>query len=332
MALSHSSPLEGAARFVFIRRGTTRLARLFQKAPLRVLMPRPAPGEPPCAVLLNTSGGIVGGDALRVEVRLEAGAAAVITSQAAEKAYRSAGADATLDVTLDLADGAWLEWLPQETILFDGARLRRRLRIDAAAQARLVATDMLVFGRRARGERFQSGFLYDRWEVRIGRRLAWVEALHLTPDPGALLDARFGFAGAGAAATAIYVAPDAVSGRCSSCAGWATIRRPCALPCSNSARASGTRSPACPIACRRSGGPEPVLIPDAALTRYCLPLENQRTAFAAAPREQQSVPDEGFELFPVLKDAPAGRRSVGGPAAARDRLRPGDAPAPAAAR
>jgi urease accessory protein len=209
MALSHSSPLEGAARFVFIRRGTTRLARLFQKAPLRVLMPRPAPGEPPCAVLLNTSGGIVGGDALRVEVRLEAGAAAVITSQAAEKAYRSAGADATLDVTLDLADGAWLEWLPQETILFDGARLRRRLRIDAAAQARLVATDMLVFGRRARGERFQSGFLYDRWEVRIGRRLAWVEALHLTPDPGALLDARFGFAGAGAAATAIYVAPDA---------------------------------------------------------------------------------------------------------------------------
>ena len=140
---------------MFAHRGTTRLARLFQKAPLRVLMPRPAPGEPPCAVLLNTSGGIVGGDALQVEVRLEAGAAAVVTSQAAEKAYRSAGADATLDVALDLADGAWLEWLPQETILFDGARLRRRLRVDAAAQARLLAIDMLVFGRRARGERFQ---------------------------------------------------------------------------------------------------------------------------------------------------------------------------------
>ena len=157
-------------------------------------MPRPAPGEPPCAVLLNTSGGIVGGDALQVEVRLEAGAAAVITSQAAEKAYRSAGADATLDVALDLADGAWLEWLPQETILFDGARLRRRLRVDAAAQARLVAADMLVFGRRARGERFQRGFLYDSWEVRIGRRLAWVDALRLAPEPGPLLDARFGFA------------------------------------------------------------------------------------------------------------------------------------------
>jgi urease accessory protein len=209
MARSHATSPEGAARLVFAHRGTTRLARLFQKAPLRVLMPRPAPGEPPCAVLLNTSGGVVGGDALHVEVRLEAASAAVITSQAAEKVYRSAGADATLDVDLDLADGTWLEWLPQETILFDGARFRRRLRVDATAKARLVAADMLVFGRRARGERFQSGFIYDRWEIRIGGRLAWADALRLAPEPGALLDAPFGFAGAGAAATALYVAPDA---------------------------------------------------------------------------------------------------------------------------
>jgi urease accessory protein len=152
----------------------------------------------------------VGGDALKVEVHLEAGAAAVITSQAAEKAYRSAGADATIDVDLELGDAAWLEWLPQETILFDGARLRRRLRIDATAQARLLAIDMLVFGRRARGERFQNGFLYDCWEVRIGRRLAWADALRLAPEPGALLDATFGFAGAGSFATCIFVAPDAV--------------------------------------------------------------------------------------------------------------------------
>jgi urease accessory protein len=172
-------------------------------------MPRSLPGEPACAVLLNTSGGIVGADALQVAVRLEAGAAAVITSQAAEKAYRSAGATATLDVDLDLGERTWLEWLPQETILFDGARLRRRLRVDASAQARLVAADMLVFGRRARGERFQRGFVYDRWEVRIGRHLAWADALRLAPEPGALLYAPFGFASAGAAATAIYVAPDA---------------------------------------------------------------------------------------------------------------------------
>jgi urease accessory protein len=210
MALSLAASPEGAARLVFAHRGTTRLARLFQKAPLRVLMPRPAPGDLPCAVLLNTSGGIVGGDALQVAVRVEAGAAAVVTSQAAEKAYRSAGADATLEVDLDLEEGTWLEWLPQETILFDGARLRRRLRVHAAAQARLVAVDVLVFGRRARGERFRRGSFYDRWEIRVGGHLAWVDALRLTPEPGALLDAPFGFAGAGAAATAIYVASDAV--------------------------------------------------------------------------------------------------------------------------
>ena len=209
MALSHSASPEGVAQLVFVHRGTTRLARLFQKAPLRVLSPRPPPGELPCAVLLNTGGGIVGGDALEVRVRLEDGAAAVITSQAAEKAYRSAGPDATLNVHLDLADRAWLEWLPQETILFDGARLRRTLRVEAVAQARLLAADMLVFGRRARGERFRHGLLRDRLEVRMDDRLVWADALRLAPEPGPLLHLPFGFAGAAALATCVYVAADA---------------------------------------------------------------------------------------------------------------------------
>jgi urease accessory protein len=200
---------QGVARIAFAARdGITHLAQLFQKTPLRVLRPIPAPGEPPCAVLANTGGGIVGGDALQVRVRLGTGATALITSQAAEKVYRSAGADATVDVGLELADQAWLEWLPQETILFDQARLRRTLRVDATPQARLMAADMIVFGRRARGERFATGLFRDRWEVRVGGRLVWADALHLT-EPGALLDAPFAFAGAAALATCIYLAPDA---------------------------------------------------------------------------------------------------------------------------
>jgi urease accessory protein len=209
MALADFPSPEGVAQLVFVQRETTHLARLFQKSPLRVFVPRPPPGEPPSAVLLNTSGGIVGGDALRVAVRLETGAAAVVTTQAAEKAYRSAGAEATVEVDLDLADETWLEWLPQETILFDGALLRRTLRVDLGPRARLVAADMLVFGRRARGEQFQTGLFSDRWEVRLGRRLVWADALHLAPEPGALLEAPFGFAGAAAFATCIYVAADA---------------------------------------------------------------------------------------------------------------------------
>jgi urease accessory protein len=160
-------------------------------------------------VLLNTSGGIVDGDRLAVEVRMEPGAAALITSQAAEKVYRSAGPEATVTVRLDLADRTWLEWLPQETILFDGARLRRSLLVEAAAEARLLAADMLAFGRRARGERFRRGALHDRIEIRVGDRLVWADALRLAPEPGPLLDSPFGLDGAGALATCIYVAADA---------------------------------------------------------------------------------------------------------------------------
>jgi urease accessory protein len=153
-------------------------------------------------VLLNTSGGIVSGDGLEVSVEMTAGSVASVTSQAAEKAYRSAGPDAGFDVRLDRAESAWLEWLPQETILFDGARLRRHLRADLTADARLLAADMLVFGRIARGERFRSGLLHDRWEVRVGGRLAWADALPLAPHPGSLIEAPFGAGGAGALARA----------------------------------------------------------------------------------------------------------------------------------
>jgi urease accessory protein len=160
-------------------------------------------------VLLNTSGGIVGGDRLEVGVEMAARTVASVTSQAAEKAYRSAGPDASMQVRLRLEDGAFLEWLPQETILFDGARLRRSLGADLAADARLLAADVLVFGRLARGERFRSGLLQDRWQIRVGDRLVWADALRLAGDPGALIEAPFGAGGAAAFATCIYVGPDA---------------------------------------------------------------------------------------------------------------------------
>jgi urease accessory protein len=200
----------GIAHLTFARREeTTFLARVFQKGALRVFRPRAEADDCMGAVLLNTSGGIVGGDMLEVSVDVAAGSVASVTSQAAEKAYRSAGPDAGVDVHLNLKDGACLEWLPQETILFDGARLRRRLRADLEADARLLAADMLVFGRIARGERFQSGLLHDRFEIRIGGRLAWADALRLAPHPGRLIEAPFGAGGAGALATCVYVGQDA---------------------------------------------------------------------------------------------------------------------------
>jgi urease accessory protein len=208
--LSGPESHDGLVHVTFVSRGDrTDLARLLQRGSLRIFRPNVPPGDLPNAVLLNTSGGIVGGDRLAVRVRMEPGAAALITSQAAEKAYRSAGPDATVDIHLDLADHAWLEWLPQETILFDGARLRRCLSVRAATAARLLAADMLVFGRRARGERFRHGVLHDRIEIWVDDRLVWADALRLAPEPGPLLEAPFGFAGAAALATCFYLAADA---------------------------------------------------------------------------------------------------------------------------
>jgi urease accessory protein len=195
---------DGAARLEFSRRGAvTELGRLFQQGSLRVLRPNAPAGEPACAVLLNTSGG----DVLQIEGCLAPDAAAMITTQGAEKVYRSAGALSTVDVRLALGADTWLEWLRQDTILFDRARLRRRLVPDLAASARLLAADLLVFGRRARRAVPQRPVPRP-----LGSSLcrpAGVGGRLLADGPGALLDPPFGFAGAGAAATAIYVAPDA---------------------------------------------------------------------------------------------------------------------------
>ncbi|MFN8927410.1 MAG: urease accessory protein UreD, partial [Rhodospirillales bacterium] len=131
-----------------------------------MLFPTPAKGDPTTAVVATTSGGIVGGDRMAVTATAGDGARALVTMQAAEKVYRSAGPDATVDVRLSAGVGAWLEWLPQETILFEGARLRRTTRVDLAADACALAGEMIVLGRIARGERLATGLVRDAGEVR----------------------------------------------------------------------------------------------------------------------------------------------------------------------
>src|SRR4051812_21378578 len=145
-------------------RGTV-LRHLFQQAPLRILFPDPEPGEPPTAALLNCAGGLAGGDALHQSVRLENGARATLSTAAAEKIYRSLGPDTRIETSLFLGANAWLEWLPQETILFDGARMARRMRADLAEGARLLAAETLVFGRAVRGETMTTGAVFDSWRL-----------------------------------------------------------------------------------------------------------------------------------------------------------------------
>ena len=202
----------GAAEMRFApagAKGETRVARLHQETPCRVLFPHAEPGDPRLAVLLTTSGGLTGGDSVRLRIEAMAGARALVTTQAAEKLYRALAGDCAIDVALTVGADAWLEWLPQETILFEGARLMRKTGIAVAQGGRLLAGDMLVFGRTAHGERFTRGRLHDAWRVRQGGRLVWADALHLEGDIARQLDHPAGFDQAVAYATALYVAPDA---------------------------------------------------------------------------------------------------------------------------
>jgi urease accessory protein len=198
----------GGAELHFVRSGeVTRIAHLYQASPARILFPSPEPGEAPLAALVNTAGGLAGGDALSFDLRLGAGTVATLSTPAAEKIYRSLGPVTRIDVEVEVAAGATLEWLPQETILFDRARLERRIAVSLAPDARLLFAEMLVFGRRARGETMRSGLLHDAWRVSRDGRLVWADAVALGDDLAARLDDRFGFAGAEAMASLLLAMP-----------------------------------------------------------------------------------------------------------------------------
>jgi urease accessory protein len=201
---------DGAARIVLARRdNVTAIADLYQRAPCRVLFPDVDAGDPLTAALLTTSGGLTDGDRISLSLSAGEGAAATITTQAAEKIYRSAGDPCCVSAELDLAPGAAIEWLMQETILFNGARLSRRLEADVPASAQLLAVESLVFGRTAMGEAFRHGYVRDVWRIKREGRPVWVDALKLDGDVGAARAKPFGFGTAVACATIVYVGADA---------------------------------------------------------------------------------------------------------------------------
>jgi urease accessory protein len=191
--------------------GKTVLADLYQRAPCRVLFPATETDEPTQAVLLTTSGGLTGGDRTRVSIAVAADAQATATTQAAEKIYRALPNTGDTQVQLDMtvSDGAWAEWLAQETIVFEGSRLRRSFTADVAASGRLLAVESIVFGRTAMGESFDFGLLHDAWRIRRGGRLIWADALHLEGDVRKQRTAPFGFGTCVACSTVLYTGADA---------------------------------------------------------------------------------------------------------------------------
>ncbi len=147
--------------------GGTEAYEVEESGPLRLRFPRLAEDALE-AILINTGGGIAGGDRLEIAVEAGEGARVALTSQAAEKIYRATGPAARITLRLTARSGARLDWLPQETILFDRARVARTLDAEVAPDARLTICEAIVFGRTAMDERVRSGTWRDQWRIRRG--------------------------------------------------------------------------------------------------------------------------------------------------------------------
>src|ERR1700688_4854966 len=163
--------------------GRTRRRHLHESGSLRVRFPSPE-AEGLSAVFVNTAGGIAGGDRFDIAIATGEGSQLAVTTAAAEKVYRAAGPAAEFNIALKVAAGSHLAWLPQETILFDRARLQRRIDIDLADSASLLLCEIVVFGRAAMGERMLNGEFVDRWRLKRGGRLVFAETPRLDGDIG----------------------------------------------------------------------------------------------------------------------------------------------------
>src|ERR1700712_872883 len=165
----------GAVTFdVQLSEGVTRRRQLHESGSLRVRFPSPE-AEGLSAVFVNTAGGIAGGDRFDIDIAAGEGSRIAVTTAAAEKIYRAQGPAAEVNIALKAAAGSHLAWLPQETILFDRARVSRRIDIDLAESASLLLCEIVVFGRAAMGERMLHGEFVDRWRVRRGGKLVFAE-------------------------------------------------------------------------------------------------------------------------------------------------------------
>jgi urease accessory protein len=201
----------GALRLVVAHTNSGSAAEdIAESGPLRVRFPR-VREERLEAILINTAGGIVGGDKLEFQIETHEEASLTLTSQAAEKIYRSNGLTSRISVSLKAEAGSELFWLPQETILFDRARIEREIEADVSSDGSLAICEAVVFGRDAMGEKIARGLLRDRWRVRRDGKLIFADAFSLDGDVKATLNRVVAMNGKIAMATMICVSKDAMN-------------------------------------------------------------------------------------------------------------------------
>jgi len=198
----------GAARLAFANRDNRNsIVERYASAPVRILTPSVQGGIPE-AVLANTSGGIAGGDTSHIDILVAQNAQALVTGQAAEKIYRSIDMPASIRTVIKIEDGSTLEYLPQESILFDGAKLNRAVNISLGARSCLLLSEMFVLGRWAMNEDFTRGIFLDRWSIDVAGQPIWREGLRVEGGLSSL-SSSLGFANARALATIFYAGANA---------------------------------------------------------------------------------------------------------------------------
>jgi len=186
----------------------TSIVDVFQQSPIRILFPETDGAVVEEAVLINTAGGVAGGDRLEICVTALAKAAIAVTSQAAEKVYRALNQPAQIVTKLKTVDRAKLAWLPQETIVFNRARLNRETQIELSSRAELLALEWLVLGRAAHGEEVVGGHITDSWRVKKDGRLIWADTFRVTDEMFPHLQRKALLSECKALATLIYFGPD----------------------------------------------------------------------------------------------------------------------------
>lgn len=191
------------------RNSATVLDNLYQSGCLRARIVRTERRQPTEIVLLNTAGGLTGGDRLSASIEWGPGTQATMTTQACEKIYRAAGGEARVENILDVGKRAVAEWLPQETILFDGAALWRDIRVQLESDAVFTGLESAVLGRTAMGETIESARFKDRWRIWRAGALIYADVFELKGDVPALLSKAAVTQGRIAFANLLHVAPAA---------------------------------------------------------------------------------------------------------------------------
>jgi urease accessory protein len=199
----------GAARLaVKPVNGRTRIATLYQEGCAKIRLPETDDSSLE-AVMINTSGGLTGGDEMRWQFDVADDCRAQVTTQACERMYKSSGGIADVATALKIGDRASLAWLPQETILFEGSALNRTLTVDLAESSRALIVEPVVFGRKAMGEDVQNCTFGDRWRIRRNGRLIHAEDFRIGPDAGPMLSRPAMFGGMRTMATILLIDADA---------------------------------------------------------------------------------------------------------------------------